>query len=91
MKNNSKKLKEELSDRLKNPNSPPKFYRITETQMSIARHYGGIIYNGRNYFYNPKDDTLTREDIWKKEIAESCKKKKVKFSCKPHEFGYMFE
>jgi predicted DNA-binding WGR domain protein len=38
---------------------PEKFYNVSQTQLSIARHYGGIKYNGRQYTYNPTDDTLT--------------------------------
>jgi hypothetical protein len=56
---------------------PEKFYRITETQLSISRYSGGCIYNGKYYVYNPIDDTLIREDIFKKE-QKSKKTKKVK-------------
>lgn len=38
---------------------PEKFYNVSKSQLSIARHYGGIKYNGRQYKYNPTDDTLT--------------------------------
>ena len=53
--------------------APKKLYQISHTQLSIARHYGGCKFNGHNYIYNPKDDTLTREDVWK----EEWKKKKL--------------
>lgn len=54
--------------------SPKKMYRISQTQLSIARHYGGCIFNGKNYIYDPTDDSLTREDVWK---AEKKAKKKA--------------
>ena len=58
--------------------NPEKIYRISQTQLSIARYYGGCKYNGENYVYNPADDTLTREDIWKKEHSKKKKAKPVK-------------
>lgn len=47
--------------------NPKKMYHVSETQLSIARYYGGCIFNGKQYIYNPDDDTLTREDVFKKE------------------------
>ena len=58
--------------------APPKLYRISQTQLSIARHYGGCIFQGNNYVYNTKDDTLTREDIWKEEHKKKKEVKKAK-------------
>lgn len=43
--------------------NPEKFYHVSQTQLSIARHYGGCVYNGDYYLYNPNDDTLTRQEI----------------------------
>ena len=76
------KIKDEILDQIENPEHPPKFYRISQTQMSIARHYGGIVFNGKQYIYNPIDDTLTREDVWKKENMKKKKSKKKKLSKK---------
>ena len=41
---------------------------VSQTQLSIARHYGGIKYNGQEYTYFPKKDELIRNDVlkWKK-------------------------
>lgn len=47
--------------------APEKLYRISQTQLSIARYYGGCIFQGKEYVYNPEDDTLTRIDVFKKE------------------------
>ncbi len=49
---------------------PERFYRVTETQLSIARFSGGCIYNGKYYVYIAENDTLVRRDIWKKEEQE---------------------
>lgn len=35
------------------------------SQLSIARHYGGIIYNVRTYIIEPTKNYLVRRDIWK--------------------------
>jgi hypothetical protein len=47
--------------------SPEKIYGVSQSQFSIARHYGGVMFNGKFYIYDPKEDSLTREDILKKE------------------------
>ena len=38
---------------------------VSMTQLSIARHYGGIKYNGDEYTYLPKTDELIRNDVLK--------------------------
>ena len=53
-------------------NRPERFYNVSQTQLSIARHYGGIKFNGADYNYDAESDTLTRMDVWKARIA-SCK------------------
>lgn len=45
--------------------TPEKIYNVSRSQLSIARHYGGINYNGVEYVYNPVDDSLTRADVLK--------------------------
>ena len=41
---------------------------VSKTQFSIARHYGGITFNGAKYTYIPTTDELIRDDVlkWKK-------------------------
>lgn len=48
--------------------APEKIYHVSQTQLSIARYYGGCSFNGHGYTYNPVDDTLTRNDVLKGEI-----------------------
>lgn len=48
--------------------APEKIYHVSQTQLSIARYYGGCSFNGHSYTYNPVDDTLTRNDVLKGEI-----------------------
>ena len=49
---------------------------VSKTQLSIARHSGGISYNGAIYVYNPVTDELIRADVlkWKKHQAKEAKK-----------------
>lgn len=50
-------------------NRPERIYNVSQTQLSIARHYGGITFNGEGYHYDCDTDTLIRMDIWKAEHA----------------------
>ena len=43
--------------------APVRIYNVSHTQLSIARHFGGIKFNGHCYTYFPADDTLVRDDI----------------------------
>lgn len=38
---------------------------VSQTQLSIARHYGGITVNGEHYVYCPPTDELIRGDVLK--------------------------
>lgn len=38
---------------------------VMNTQLSIARFYGGIRYNGDGYTYFPDGDELIRDDVLK--------------------------
>ena len=38
---------------------------VSMSQLSIARHYGGITYSGDSYTYLPKTDELIRNDVLK--------------------------
>ena len=47
---------------------------VSQTQLSIARHFGGITVNGKNYVYFPETDELIRDDV----LAELRKMRKAK-------------
>ena len=52
---------------------------VSKTQLGIARHYGGIIFNGERYTYIPPTDELIRDDVLKwKQKQEKAKAKKPK-------------
>lgn len=42
---------------------PEEIHGVSQSQFSIARHYGGIKFNGTPYVYDPTRDVLIREDI----------------------------
>ena len=56
-------------------NTPDRIYRVSLTQLSIARHYGSIRYNGALYWYDADadTDTLTRDDVRKREYKEQAR------------------
>lgn len=54
--------------------NPEKITNVRMSQLSVARFYGGCTYNGDYYWYDPKEDTLTRDDIYKKLRRKSKRK-----------------
>ena len=52
-------------------NRPERLYNVSQTQLSVARFYGGCKFNGADYHYDTESDTLTRMDVWKARIASS--------------------
>jgi hypothetical protein len=51
--------------------SPEIIYNVSCTQLSIARHYGGIKFNGVEYVYNHVDDTLRKKVKAEKKAKKS--------------------
>lgn len=47
---------------------------VSMTQLSIARHYGGITYQNEAYTYFPATDELVRNDVLKWRKKEEKKK-----------------
>jgi hypothetical protein len=52
------------------PPAPEKIYGWLDTQLSVARHYGGMRYQGHDYRidFNDAERPLVRIDIWRKEL-----------------------
>lgn len=50
-------------DRVMNPD---KIYNVSQTQLSIARYYGGCKLNGEYYIYLPEEDALIKQSLLKK-------------------------
>jgi hypothetical protein len=55
----------ELDDCPLHRDSPYGVTNVSHTQLSIARYYGTINFNGFKYIYNPMADELIREDVLK--------------------------
>ena len=51
---------------------------VSQTQLSIARYYGAINFNGFKYIYNPLTDELIRQDVLKWKTKNENAKKKTK-------------
>jgi hypothetical protein len=47
------------------PDENVAYRNVSQTQLSIARHYGGCKVQGQYFVYNPVDDSLIREDVVK--------------------------
>jgi hypothetical protein len=62
-------------------NAPEKIYNWIDSQLSIARYYGGCTYNGKSYQIDMQDpdrplvrsDVLQREAKQKKDVARANK------------------
>lgn len=50
---------------------------VSRTQFSVAKHYGGAIFNGDRYTYIPITDELIRDDVlkWKSKQERALKSK----------------
>ena len=66
-------------DRLINPGPPERIYGWLNTQLSIARHYGSMTYQGQHYQidYHTKGEPLVRADVLAREakVREELRKK----------------
>lgn len=51
--------------------TPERIYNWLDSQLSIARHYGGCKFNGADYViaYNEEGQPLVRSDLLKKKKA----------------------
>jgi len=58
------------TDQPPEPPAPEKIYGWLDTQLSVARHYGGMRYQGHDYQidFNDTERPLVRIDIWRKEL-----------------------
>lgn len=54
-------------------NRPERIYHASQTQLSVARLFGGCKFNGADYHYDAENDELVRMDIWKAHIASDKK------------------
>lgn len=78
-------------EKLLKPQAPERLYGWLDSQMSIARHYGGLKYMGHSYVidYADPDQPLVRQDILEaeKKAAKAAKKAKGQTAQTPDIFG----
>ena len=51
-------------------NHPERIANVSMTQFSIARRFGGIVFNGVHYVYDPATDECIREDVFRAALAK---------------------
>jgi hypothetical protein len=66
----------ELDDCPLHRDSPYGVTNVSHTQLSIARYYGAINFNGFKYIYHPMTDELIREDVLKWQTKQWREKQK---------------
>ena len=68
-----------MLDSFLNPKPPEKIYGWMDSQLSIARFYGGMKYQGADYFIDmdDPDHPLVRQDVLVAEKKAAKQKKKV--------------
>jgi hypothetical protein len=44
---------------------PLAYANVSDTQLSVARHFGGTSINGRAFYYVAETDELLRSDVFK--------------------------
>ena len=52
-------------------NRPEEIHNVSQSQFSVARHYGGCTFSGANYTYDADRDVLVRDDILKARRAKN--------------------
>lgn len=51
--------------------APERIYHVSQSQFSVARHYGGCTAFGATYHYDEAKDELVRFDVWQSELAKN--------------------
>lgn len=78
-------------DDLVKPKPPERMYGWLDSQMSTARHYGGLKYMGHSYVidYADPDQPLVRQDVLEaaKKAEKAAKKVKVQTAQTTDIFG----
>ena len=44
--------------------APEEIHNVSQSQFSVARHYGGCTYMGQAYIYDTGQDRLIRRDVY---------------------------
>ena len=67
----------EIDRLIKPPAAPERIYNWLDSQLSVARHYGGCKYQGRDYqiAFDEPGQPLVRIDVLAKEIQMAAKQR----------------
>jgi urease accessory protein UreF len=59
--------------------APERIYNWLDTQMSVARYWGGLTYMGHSYYVAPNEDgsPLVRSDVLEREKREKQAERKA--------------
>ena len=44
--------------------APDEIHHVSQSQFSVARHFGGCTYMGQSYIYDAGQDRLIRRDVY---------------------------
>ena len=44
--------------------APEEIHHVSQSQLSVARHFGGCSYMGQSYIYDAGQDRLIRRDVY---------------------------
>lgn len=44
--------------------APDEIHNVSQSQFSVARHFGGCSYMGQSYIYDAGQDRLIRRDVY---------------------------
>jgi len=44
--------------------APEEIHHVSQSQFSVARHFGGCTYMGQSYIYDAGQDRLIRRDVY---------------------------
>lgn len=64
---------------MKDPIAPDRIYGWLDSQLSIARHYGGMTFRGHHYViaYAEEGQPLVRWDVFQREAKERAANRKA--------------
>ena len=50
--------------------APDEIHHVSQSQFSVARHFGGCSYMGQSYIYDAGQDRLIRRDVYLARLKE---------------------
>lgn len=52
-------------------NRPEEIHNVSQSQFSVARHYGGCTFSGAHYTYDAERDVLVRDVLVRDDILKA--------------------